>query len=119
MRGKLVILAFVMAGGVAAIATGAYFTLTYRPAPVYQVPDQNIDLVKVGMSREEVIRLLGGPPGQYTPGGFGWAAKSYTGKGFEAWVCSERTLFVKFDSEGVATELAQQPTFYRTRSGWW
>jgi hypothetical protein len=54
--------------------------------------------VKKGMTREEVIRTVGGPPGNYsTSDRFGTAQ--------DLWVADDAELRVKFDDAGTATEV--------------
>lgn len=119
MRNNVLILALVMTGAVGVMAVGAFAVLTHpRPAATPHVPDEDIDLVKVGMTRGDVVRILGGPPGEYAPGGMSLETEGYRGKGYEVWVCSERTLFVKFGEHGTATDVARASTFFRTRSAW-
>jgi hypothetical protein len=55
--------------------------------------------VKEGMSREDVIRAVGGPPGDYTiDGGVPDEGQSY-------WRCDDGLLVVWFDDRGRAVQV--------------
>src|SRR5262249_47957069 len=60
--------------------------------------------VKRGMSREQVIRTVGGPPGDYLSDGDGDRNK-LTRFGIEAWVCDDADLHVEFDDADMATNV--------------
>jgi hypothetical protein len=57
--------------------------------------------VKEGMSREEVIRTVGVPPGDYSSSG-GWTHLEH---GSEQWSCDDGLLLVQFNDDGSATEV--------------
>ena len=58
--------------------------------------------VKVGMSREEVIRTVGGPPGFYTGGRRQILGLDQDVDGFDAfWICDDVGLVVYFDEAGT------------------
>jgi hypothetical protein len=61
--------------------------------------------VKEGMSREEVIRTVGRPPGDYTSGGK-YIAMQPASPLHELWVCDEGILLVQFDNGDTATRVA-------------
>jgi hypothetical protein len=61
--------------------------------------------VKEGMSREEVIRTVGGPPGDYTRDGNMYKPLKGLFVGFEGWGCDDGLLLVAFDDGGTATRV--------------
>jgi hypothetical protein len=66
--------------------------------------------VKEGMSREEVIRTVGGPPGDYSKG-----TVLQIGSGlsdYQSWACDDGDLFVRFDDADRATEVVIIDPFY-------
>jgi hypothetical protein len=54
--------------------------------------------VKEGMSRDEVIRTVGGPPGDYSTYGY-----MPLNGGVEQWSCDSGLLLVEFGGDGTAT----------------
>jgi hypothetical protein len=61
--------------------------------------------VKEGMSREEVIRTVGAPPGDYTRDGNMYRPLKGLFVGFEEWGCDDGLLLVAFDDGGTATRV--------------
>src|SRR5262245_31508392 len=60
--------------------------------------------VKKGMSRKEVIRTVGGPPGDYlSDGRLSWFDYDDGHRSF--WFCDEAELKVTFDDAGMATSV--------------
>jgi hypothetical protein len=55
--------------------------------------------VRVGMSREEVIHTVGGPPGDYSNG---MTARRYP---LEFWATDEALLFVDYYADGTVREV--------------
>jgi hypothetical protein len=60
--------------------------------------------VKKGMSREEVIRTVGGPPGDYSAERGGPFCKGLLPE-HERWICDDGELFVRFDEDDTAAHL--------------
>jgi hypothetical protein len=83
-----------------------------------RVTSARFEQVKKGMSREEVIRSVGGPPGDYTSGRI-WTEASLVisgeqaslviseeqGKSYELWLCDDGPVVVWFDDRGRAVEV--------------
>ena len=65
-----------------------------------------LERVKKGMTREEVIRTVGGPAGDYA--GRDVILSGFPGRSldYETWVCADGELLVLFDDAGVAIEVA-------------
>jgi hypothetical protein len=78
-----------------------------------RVSQARFEQVKIGMSREEVIRTVGGPPGDHSNGecvslcGLG----TFRDKGYESWRGDDGELFVRFDDAGTATNVVIQDVF--------
>lgn len=93
-RTRLCIVAGVVAVGVAVIA----FVVLTPP----RLSRERMEAVRVGMSRAEVVALVGEPgdyAGEYTRpdlenARFYWA--------YEGWLCTDGHLVVRFDANGVA-----------------
>ena len=67
-----------------------------------RVTRARFEKVKKGMSREEVIRIVGGPPADYSSGRaldyrYDWKRQN--------WLCEEGLLLVAFDDAETATEV--------------
>jgi hypothetical protein len=69
------------------------------------VTGARFEQVKKGMTREEVIRTVGGPPGDYQTIGFSIAVRAPDTPIYSSWVCDTGYLFVEFDEHGVATDV--------------
>src|SRR5262245_1191144 len=71
-----------------------------------RVTRSRFERVKEGMSREEVIRTVGGPPGDYA--GRDVILSGFPGRSqdYETWVCADGELLVLFDGAGTATDIA-------------
>jgi hypothetical protein len=72
-----------------------------------------LERVKKGMTREEVIRTVGGPAGDYAGrdvilSGFPGRSLGFPGRSldYQTWVCADGELLVLFDDAGVAIEVA-------------
>jgi hypothetical protein len=62
--------------------------------------------VKEGMTREEVIRTVGLPPGHYSNSGYGETPPEVRFEhGLEEWSCDDGVLMVQFDDRGTAKEV--------------
>jgi hypothetical protein len=69
-----------------------------------QVTLAKFEQVKKGMSRKEVIRTVGGPPGDYlSDGRLSWFAHNDGHRSF--WFCDEAELQVAFDDTRMATNV--------------
>jgi hypothetical protein len=64
-----------------------------------RVTRARLEQVKAGMSREEVIRTVGGPPGDYTIDG------AVPDEGQSYWRCDYGLLVVWFDDSGRAMQV--------------
>jgi hypothetical protein len=67
-----------------------------------RVTAARLNVIQMGMSREEVERTLGGPPGDYSTGpclSLACHANSPN------WLCDDGHLFVDFDERGTAREV--------------
>jgi hypothetical protein len=64
-----------------------------------RVTGARFEQVKKGMTRQEVIRTVGGPPGNYT------TSDRFFGTAQDLWVADGAELRVKFDDAGTATEV--------------
>jgi outer membrane protein assembly factor BamE (lipoprotein component of BamABCDE complex) len=67
-----------------------------------RVTRERFEQVKEGMSREEVIRKVGAPPGNYSDGL--WSLYAF-GPERTWWVCDDAALAVDFDDAGTATNV--------------
>ena len=65
---------------------------------------KRFEQVKEGMTREEVIRTVGGPPGNYVSG-IVYLKPRPEIFGFESWMCDDGELLVFFDDGGTATDV--------------
>jgi hypothetical protein len=54
--------------------------------------------VKEGMSRDEIIRIVGGPPGDYSTKQNHYVASDV----FYCWSCDDGVLLVAFDADNIA-----------------
>jgi hypothetical protein len=54
------------------------------------------------MSRDEVISILGGSPGDYSNGR---CISIFTGIGYESWICDDGELLVRFDTRNCASDV--------------
>jgi hypothetical protein len=68
-----------------------------------QLTRARFEQVKEGMSREEVIRTVGRPPGDYSSDKYMEPLMPSTL--LEIWACDEAFLVVQFDDAGTATEV--------------
>ena len=90
---------FLSAGLIVIVGFGLSLAHTRRQSPPSRV---QLEMVTVGMTREEVAQIVGGPPRNYTNGEFSGLAKAFGGDG---WVCRDGELIVIFDVNGVATDV--------------
>jgi hypothetical protein len=67
-----------------------------------RVTRARFEQVKEGMSRQEVIRTVGGPPGDYS------ARRAELGHStdYDRWLCDDAALVVYFNDAGIVTETA-------------
>jgi hypothetical protein len=73
-----------------------------------RVTRERFEQVKRRMSREEVIRTVGGPPGDYTSGRYLIQPDSlgcYASVKREAWLCDNGELLVRFDDADTAAHV--------------
>lgn len=70
-----------------------------------RITRERFESVKVGMSWEQVIAIVGGPPGEYTTGPYLTAEDSMCLSRYDRWVCDEGELQVEFDNNGVVTDI--------------
>jgi hypothetical protein len=93
-------------------------------ANVRKVTQARFERVEEGMSREEVIRTVGGPPGDYSRRELitnGWSNLSWY---HDTWLCDDGELLVRFDDSGTATEVvvldvrSRQPTLTEQIRRW-
>jgi hypothetical protein len=78
------------------------FVVTNRPG----VSSARFKQVQKGMSRQEVIRTVGGPPGDYSSGQFATDhsdARRYWQ--VESWFCGDLELLIHFDDDDTAAEV--------------
>jgi hypothetical protein len=61
--------------------------------------------VTVGMSRQEVIRTIGGPPGDYSRDMVFPLAHPIRRQDYQSWVCDEAELLVRFDADRATETL--------------
>jgi hypothetical protein len=75
-------------------------------ASAHPVSSARFAQVKKGMTREEVHRIVGGPPGDYSSGGrvgLAMAPSLFPDRDYYCWLCDDRELLVWFDeTETVA-----------------
>src|SRR6516164_1179591 len=70
-----------------------------------------LERVEKGMSRQQVIRTVGRPPGDYTSHvcvSFGDKLRLW---GYESWLCNDGELLVHFDQQGIATRVVVYNVF--------
>ena len=98
----------VLCGLLLGSAVLAYFGGWLWIASKPQVTRARFEQVKEGMSREEVIRTVGGPPGDYREGRRPITPDLDRFFGVEDayWVCDEGILLVQFDNGDTATRVA-------------
>ena len=89
---------WLVVGIVVASATLAVAFWPRGPQPCLETIEQ----VQNGMTREEVIATLGGPPGDYSEGYSPRAAVFSFGLQCESWVANDGVLFVGFDAQNRA-----------------
>jgi hypothetical protein len=76
--------------------------------------------VKKGMSREEVIGTVGGPPGDYADGRISVPNSAIVWE-YECWTCDEGQMHVLFDDGGTVTKMIlsnPRPTFTERIRRW-
>src|SRR5262249_2776975 len=69
-----------------------------------RVTRERFKLVKEGMSREEVIQIVGGAPGDYSRGQVSINRHSIPSQ-HETWLCEDGLLFVRFDDADKAIDV--------------
>jgi hypothetical protein len=80
--------------------------------------------VKGGMSHEEVSRIVGVPPGDYSSGRRIGLVPADVSRHYETWLCDDGQLFVYFDGDVVTevvvvTEHLVRPPTLTERIGRW
>jgi hypothetical protein len=110
-----ILCALLVASAVLACGIGVLWFITASKVTVSRA---RFNQVKEGMSREEVIRTVGGPPGDYSSSGY-----MPSNDGLEQWSCDDGLLLVHFGDDGTATELwvfkmRQPPTFTERIRRW-
>jgi hypothetical protein len=86
---------------------------------------RQLERVVPGMTRTEVVALLGGPPGDYRsdPKRFSISHHSIQSLGFEEWITDEAMAQVWFDDDRVTRvricrAIDQRPPLLRRLAGW-
>ena len=79
-------------------------------ASSHRVTRARFEQVKKGMSREEVIRTVGGPPGDYSNAVYPYddLPRSFIGPNFYEWACDDGWLLVFFgdaDNADMASDV--------------
>jgi hypothetical protein len=119
---------FLLLAGVAVVATAAALialqlhALDQRRARSGLIGPENFDRITVGMRRDEVEGILGGPPGHFTTTDVGFfypEGRSFGGKeeGWEYWSGDQWEIEVVFDEQGgVRTRALQESSFLPPQS---
>jgi hypothetical protein len=81
---------------------------------------ERFELVAYGMTRDEVITAIGGPPGDYRsdPQRFSVSHHSLMFFGCEEWISNDGFLKVTYDSAGRVNR-AEVLNVIDTQAGWW
>jgi hypothetical protein len=82
----------------------AWFARRHRVVTVWRFQEAH-----KGMSREEVIHAVGGPPGHYARGIVFVTPRRWEQKNHESWLCDDGELLVRFDDSGMATDVTVAP----------
>jgi hypothetical protein len=106
MTRRRVLCGLLLASVVLACGVGALWLAQAR-----KVTRARLEQVKQGMSREEVIRTVGRPPGDYSSDQYmePWIPSG----ALEIWACDEAFLLVQFDDGGPATEVRTEDVMAR------
>jgi hypothetical protein len=91
------------------IAAGLWWSSSREPA----FSRQRFERVEVGMSREQVIATVGGPPGRYSDATGPPFGVHYTD--YEDWWSDEGLLMVQFDEHDKATDVVLFDVMRRPR----
>jgi hypothetical protein len=94
----------VLCGLLLASALLVCFAGWLRVASGSRVSLVRFEQVKKGMSREEVIRTVGGPPGDYSADRRRPFCRGVLPE-HERWLCDDGELFVRFDDDDTAAHL--------------
>jgi hypothetical protein len=107
-----------LAGMAVLVAVGAV-ALWLQPSPPSQVTRENFDLIKAGMSQEEVYAILG-PPGDYTTKArVPLAPAPELRSGLTEWRADDAIYWVRFDGSsgpGVVNDTGLWPNVEPDRS---
>jgi hypothetical protein len=87
-----------VAAGLALVALLAAVAFVQWPRP-NRLARQNLSRIQAGMSRPEVVAILG-PPGDYTTGPISSLRPAIRMASDEWWVADEGTYWVRFDGQG-------------------
>ena len=113
------------------VLTGTVFGLTVaaaswhfiKPKPV--ITGERADAIQVGMTKAEVIALVGGPPGDYAPGEIITYVRGCVGadsSGFYEgtnWWGREGMIQVQFNEQGLVDSVGFYPAHVSYRTGTW
>src|ERR1700677_2299163 len=86
-------------GGLVLIASLLFFL---RNGP--QMSRKRFEQVTIGMTREQVRQTVGNEPGDYSDG-VSTLPSGLRYVGYEGWLCDDGHLLVKFDDQGIATDV--------------
>jgi hypothetical protein len=123
-RGRMVIAA------VAVLAVLLGPTCLWLFLPSSRLKAANFSRLKPGMTRVDVERLLGGPPGDYGPHADGsvdygdgsvlqvFAAPSAGVARPDTWTDDRNHFYVFFDNDGQVVAGSKQSRFWRSPKGW-
>jgi hypothetical protein len=70
-----------------------------------QVSRARFERVEKGMSWEQVVSNVGGPPRNYSRGVCATLPHGFHYMGYESWLCDDGQLLVRFDGEGKAADV--------------
>lgn len=106
MNRRRLIIGFALAAFVV-IAASVIWHRTHSPCLV------TFKKVQPGMTRAEVYDMVGGPPGNYTGG----SVNVTPDPKWEFWAARDSMLFVSFDANDRATEVAAAPASWHYSGG--
>jgi hypothetical protein len=87
---------------------GGWLWMANRPRPMRAKFEQ----VKKGMSRAEVIRTVGWPPGDYSREGVVQMHSEVRFWVYDRWFCDDGELLVRFDDADTASDVVIQDVVY-------
>lgn len=90
-----------------------------------RVTREQLERVEKGMTRDQVVAVLGHPPGNYASGPCLRQMRGMRYWNHESWVCDEGELLVEFDEKGTAARVeiwavmpAGRPTIVERMREW-